>query len=90
MLCQIQLKTAKNELYASLSLLCKENINEKWKFMKSLINNDLQGHQITDPTQICSIFNNYFINVGENRTKDLEIVVFKISSLRIHETVQRS
>lgn len=75
---------AKTEYYKSKYSNCRENQNEKWRFLKDLVGKNVKqaeddiikieledGTHIDNQMQVASKFNNFFTNIGTNLTKNL-------------------
>ena len=76
-----QIKYAKRDYFAQEFESCKNNTNEKWKFIKKIITKNetddsismikKDGSEITDPTEIVENFNHFFVKIGSSLANDL-------------------
>ena len=77
-----EINKAKKDYFTQRYEQCKENQNEKWKFINELISKkkpstlpavlNVDGQEISEPTEICNTFNNYFTDIGKNLTNHLQ------------------
>ena len=76
-----EISAAKRKFYQCKFEDCKGNNNDKWKFINNLLNKknydstptslDDNGEITSDPTKICNIFNDYFVNIGTKLANEL-------------------
>ena len=69
-----QINNAKRKFYLHEFDNCKSNNNDKWKFINNLLNKKTEnpttpsleenGKILSDPLEICEVFNEYFVHVG--------------------------
>ena len=77
-----EINDAKRKFYQNEYNNCKNNNNDKWKFINKVIRkksddtvtpslkND-DGDLISEPLKICNVFNNYFADIGSKLAKQL-------------------
>jgi hypothetical protein len=78
-----EISKAKTTYFSNEYKNCKNNMNDKWKFLNKILNRNAQNvcsptmlvenvHKITDPTMIAECLNNHFVNIGEQLASQLE------------------
>ena len=79
-----EIKTAKTKFYKKEFDKCKNNQNEKWKFINRLLNRDSKnsdsptsinkdGKLLTDSQDIAETLNDHFVNVGNKLANELPL-----------------